>query len=467
MLAWELSNWIVEGNAINLGLVGLVGAGLAFSIVLIKDWRYGIYCFLIWLIFEDLIRKFTGNGTAMFFAKDLLIGLTYVAMLLAFHRRQLPTFRAPFFLWLGIFSAVSLLQVFNPDSPSVLYGILGFKLYFYYVPLMFAGYALLRSEKDLHKILMLNMWIALIVAGLGVAQSILGFTFLNPTDIAPELQTMGHDIRFSPMTHLKVERSTSVYVSDSRFGDALILFFIIGIGTAGYLLMRTKRGRKLVFPALGTIVLAAVMCGVRHSFVAIIASGIVLVPAIVWGAPRGEQTFRIVKAIRLGLFSVAAAIVLMLMLYPEAIAARWALYGETLTPGAEHSEFSERVWVYPLDGAIRVFYRPNWALGNGLGTASLGAQYVSHIVGTRMPSLSGERYRGTHFGIRRCGTIPLGYLGWQFADIRLESRSQAQRDARYSQSDLLFFGTLDTSLFSDSSTAYSYTKIIFPMPTCG
>ena len=91
------------------------------------------------------------------------------------------------------------------------------------------------------------------------------------------------------------------------------------------------------------------------------------------------------KAIRLGLFSVAAAIVLMLVLYPEAIAARWALYGETLTPGAEHSEFADRAWGYPLDGAIKVFYRPNWLLGNGLGTSSLGAQYVSHIVRTGLP----------------------------------------------------------------------------------
>jgi hypothetical protein len=236
-----------------------------------------------------------------------------------YRRRQLPTFKAPFFLWLYIFFFVALLQVINPNSPSVLYGLLGLKLYFYYIPLMFAGYALLRSEANLHSFLMVNTWIALVAAGLGVAQSVLGLTFLNPTDLAPELQTMGHDVRFSPITHLKVERSTSVYVSDGGFAEALTLFFILGVGTAGYLLMRTKRGRKLVFPALAVVVLAAVMCGVRHSFVAILASAVVLVAAIVWGAPRGEQTFRIMKAIRLGFVSVAAAVVLMLVLFPEAL----------------------------------------------------------------------------------------------------------------------------------------------------
>ncbi len=53
------------------------------------------------------------------------------------------------------------------------------KTYFYYIPLMFAGYALLRTEEDLHKILMLNMWIAIVVAGLGVLQSFGGGAILD------------------------------------------------------------------------------------------------------------------------------------------------------------------------------------------------------------------------------------------------------------------------------------------------
>ena len=50
-----------------------------------------------------------------------------------------------FFSWLG------LIQVFNQNSPSILYGLLGFKVYFYYVPLLFAGYALIRTDGDLQE----------------------------------------------------------------------------------------------------------------------------------------------------------------------------------------------------------------------------------------------------------------------------------------------------------------------------
>jgi hypothetical protein len=39
--------------------------------------------------------------------------------------------------------------VFNPGSTSVIYGFLGLKLYFLYIPLMYLGYALIKSEQDL------------------------------------------------------------------------------------------------------------------------------------------------------------------------------------------------------------------------------------------------------------------------------------------------------------------------------
>ena len=49
------------------------------------------------------------------------------------------------------------MQVFNTESPSVVYGLLGLKLYFYYVPLMFVGYALIDTNRDLERLLMFNL----------------------------------------------------------------------------------------------------------------------------------------------------------------------------------------------------------------------------------------------------------------------------------------------------------------------
>ena len=391
ILAWTVSNWIIAGDTRTLLIAALGGAGLAMFIFVLKDWQNGIYCFIVWLVFEDLIRKFAGNGFAVFFAKDIIIGLTYLSMLVALRDRRLPTFKSPFFVALGIFFAFGLVQAFNVNSPGLLYSALGLKAYFYYVPMMFAGYAMLRTEADLHKVLMVNTWIALIVSGIGVLQSILGQTFLNPDDLAPDLQTLGRDTHFSPLTHLRVERMTSVYVSDGRFAEALILFFILGMGMAGYLLLRNSRGRNLVLSAVSTVVLATVMEGVRHAFIAILVSAVILVAAILWGSGRSAgQLIRAGKAIRLALTFAAFSLLFMTFLYPDAIKARWALYSETLTPGASKSELGFRAWHFPVETVQSVFSQPNWQFGNGIGAVSLGTQYVSAVLGTPKPSYASE-----------------------------------------------------------------------------
>src|SRR5437764_13138481 len=43
------------------------------------------------------------------------------------------------------------MQTFNPASTSLIFGVLGLKLFFYYVPLLFVGYALLNSEEQLRR----------------------------------------------------------------------------------------------------------------------------------------------------------------------------------------------------------------------------------------------------------------------------------------------------------------------------
>src|ERR1700728_3849383 len=89
------------------------------------------------------------------------------------------------FLWLG------LVQVFNSNSPNILYGLMGAKIYFFYVPLMFVSYALIRNDEDLRKFLVVNAVLAAIISSLGIAQAVLGNTFLNPTTLAPDLRDLG------------------------------------------------------------------------------------------------------------------------------------------------------------------------------------------------------------------------------------------------------------------------------------
>src|SRR6266403_4618926 len=147
-LIWQLSNAIATGAfqsvlMLGAGVVVLGAAGKIFT-----DWRSGVYLLLTWLLFEDLVRKYMGNNMYVYFGKDVLIAVAYVSFSMSRLDRDTKPFRPPFMYALSLFSLLCLVQVFNPASPSFYYGALGLKLYLYYIPLMFAGYALLRSESD-------------------------------------------------------------------------------------------------------------------------------------------------------------------------------------------------------------------------------------------------------------------------------------------------------------------------------
>src|SRR6202451_4267452 len=209
---YTVAQWVITDNTIYMILAVVAVLGVMMTMTVMKDWRNGLSIFLCWLVLEDMIRKYLGNNLIIFFAKDVILGITYFSMLRARRKNQLLVFKPPFTFWLAIFFWVGLAQVFNPHSPSFFFGLLGMKTYFYYIPLMYAGYALLRTEEDLHKVLMLNMWIAIVVAGLGVLQSFGGGGFLNPEGMAPELYDLSHLVREAPQSHLITSRATSVFV---------------------------------------------------------------------------------------------------------------------------------------------------------------------------------------------------------------------------------------------------------------
>ncbi len=139
-IVFTLSNWIITGST-----QGLVVGGMAIALVVIvvntlNDWRAGLFLFILWLLFEDLARKFMGNGLIFFFGKDLLAAITYASFLKAKAKGEVSWFKPPFLVPLALFFGLALIQVFNTASPSIIYGLLGLKLYFYYVPLMFNAY---------------------------------------------------------------------------------------------------------------------------------------------------------------------------------------------------------------------------------------------------------------------------------------------------------------------------------------
>ena len=467
-LAWQLGGQIVAGDFQSMAIVAAGLAACAGILAIFRDWRSGFYLFVLMLMFEDLPRKYLGNGTALFFGKDVLLGLVYISFLMALRRHKEKLFRPVFLVPLFLFVWLAAAQILNPNSPSILYGLLGFKLYFYYVPLMFLAYALVRSEEDLRKFLVVNAILAAVISVLGIAQAILGNSFLNPANLAPELQDLGDLYKMTPLTHQILSLPDSVFVSSGRYGLFLSLMLILMIGAGGYLMLSTGRSRTLIFVVIAVVGGAVLFSGSRSTVMYSLGSALVLGIAFLWGgAWRQRQAHRSLKAVRRALTMAALGLAAVILIFPNETAPRIAYYAETLLPGSSASEVGNRTWDYPIANLLQTFDQPNWFFGNGTGICSLSAQYVARFIGQSRPNIGVEEGYGQiilEMGILApflwiLWTAVLLYHSWKVVK-RCAARVYFRLRSQYS--------FMPSCCFTRSRTpAWSHTRIILAMHICG
>ena len=107
-IIWELAAWIVAGSDKNLMMFGLSLVVVALVVHILNDWRSGVLVFLVWLLFEDLARKYLGNSLTVYFAKDFLVAMAYFSFYFAKRRKEVDIFRPPFLVPLALFAALGI-----------------------------------------------------------------------------------------------------------------------------------------------------------------------------------------------------------------------------------------------------------------------------------------------------------------------------------------------------------------------
>ena len=416
--AYEIAGYIVSGDNTSLGFTGIVVMAGIIVVVVLSNWKRGLYFLLSWLLFEDLARKFLGNNMAIYFAKDVIVLLVYLSFFAAYRRKDpdVQTFRPPFLPILLLFVWFGAMQVFNPNSTSIFYGLLGMKLYFYYVPLIFLGYSMINSETELRKFFYINLGLMLVIAVLGIAQSIAGPRFLNPTVMADDIRLLSETYRVAPISGVRVYRPTSVFVSAGRFGDLLVVAWLLVFGFSGYLLLRDRRGRRFAFLALAVTAAACLMCASRGVFMWSLGGAVVGAAAFIWGAPwRQGEALRVFRTLQRAALGIALAAVVMFFAYPEAFLNRLAVYSETLDPRSPASELAHRTRDYPLRNFLAAFDYERWPYGYGIGTLSLGGQYVTKFFHTPPPVGGVE----SGFGVIVVEMGVLGLILWFIVSVAI------------------------------------------------
>src|SRR5207245_7531504 len=92
---------------------------------------------------------------------------------------------------------------------------------------------------------------------------------------------------------------------------------------------------------------------------------------------RQRDVLRVLRNVQHAAIGMWLAVVILLATFPEALLSRVAFYTETLSPSSSASQLQERSWDYPLRNFLGAFTYERWPYGYGIGTNSLGTQYVA------------------------------------------------------------------------------------------
>ncbi len=178
---------VVAGAAVSVLIGWAVGAshGLLAAMVLVMacafavgicEWRRAVYGLLAYLPFSGVpILASYPRTTIAVLLKDFLFVLpAYLGFAVwAVANRQRILFNRALAVLLGLLSALVLAQALNPSLPSRLVGLVGAKVWLFYLPLWVLGYHLVRKRRDLDRLLAVMSIAAVVPVLLGLTEAVL------------------------------------------------------------------------------------------------------------------------------------------------------------------------------------------------------------------------------------------------------------------------------------------------------
>lgn len=240
----------------------IVLAGLAAGVWSIRRWRSAVQAAMVLVILEGAIRKWLVPGAQdlVYFAKDVFLLGAYIGW---FQQRARLRYRPPALplLWgaLGFAAMLGLLQVFNPNLPNLLVGLLGFKAYFFYVPLIWLIPVTFRTDAEIGTALRRYNLLAIPVGLLAVAQ------FLSPpssplnTYARPGSEAAAYIATFGSSDHVRVTATFSFISGYTAYLLTMAILLLVWLGATRWNL----RGNLLLYGAFGITLLGMLMTGSR------------------------------------------------------------------------------------------------------------------------------------------------------------------------------------------------------------
>jgi hypothetical protein len=131
-----------------LAFLALGIAGFSTALIILRDWRLGFYFFMVWLLFDFRFRKFRRNIMALLLGKDVIADPASISVSVDVSRWKEKFFRLRFLLPFSLLIWLAVIHVLNTSSSHVVYDVLGMKIYFFYIPLLYLCCSTVHNDTE-------------------------------------------------------------------------------------------------------------------------------------------------------------------------------------------------------------------------------------------------------------------------------------------------------------------------------
>jgi hypothetical protein len=249
----------------------------------VRNWRHALFGVFVLVVFEGALRKwvFPWAQAQIYLVKDAMLLAVYLGFILDGQRNELALKGVGLIkIVLAISFLFGAIELLNPNSPSVLVGLIGLKAYFLYAPVAFILPYAFKSREQLFGLIRFYLIMAIPVAVLGFIQIAAGpesslNAYVSHSDDAAVL------VRFGAEDDLVRTSGTFSYISGYTVFLTFVAFLAIGYNTG-----RGWRVKGNIAPivALTLVVGAMFTTGSRAPVYVLVAT----LPIILWLAVSGR-----------------------------------------------------------------------------------------------------------------------------------------------------------------------------------
>jgi hypothetical protein len=272
----------------------------------IGHWRAGFQGLLFILPFTGLPIMLLPSPLGVLFKDFAAVIPTYIGFLLWLRYENRPLRGVPPCLAAAmvLFSCLVLIQLTNPALPAMMMGLIGMKVWLFYLPIYFAAFAYCRNERDIIKIARIVVALSFLPAALGLIEFALTLSigYEHTMTMIYGSHAEAFTQRFSQFS---TDSDISLYRIPSTFSFATqYIDFIIATIPVAFLLMKTDpaRGwRRAARISLPLLFAAGLTSGSRQAFIFLPLELLVL---IVLTNPGWEAVRQISSIVLISLIAV-------------------------------------------------------------------------------------------------------------------------------------------------------------------